>query len=398
MDSNLPTRDTHAQPQDRVMAALANASYEPGIEEPVPGWCAISRDEQSRMGITPSHLDNRKSGFLANVYTNDRGGYVVAMAGTDAGSLADHTTNARQYAGLPASQYDQARELTRLVVEARGTGNVAVTGHSLGGSLASTAALAHGLQAVVFNAAPVHNNQLGDPAQDRAAGISGQVRHYEMPGEFLGHLRRSPSQNRGLPGVQMTLTSSHGRVDPASFTAPLALHSMDATLSSMGRNPMFHGDNERSTRYYAANVRHPDAGEDARIQRAVNTVSHAYASADTPESRRRARGTDMRLAGEISRNEDIRREGGYYDRNAMLARQAPSSPATLFSSQISTPRAMSPSPEPGPSTRDHRSMSPPADSELATVMRRTRSMEPKAASSPFASKGAGKGKAPDRGR
>jgi hypothetical protein len=255
---------------------------------------------------------------------------------------------------------------------------------------------------VVFNAAPVHDRQLANPAQDRAAGVAGQVRHYEMPGEFLGHLRRSPSQNRGLPGVSMSLTSAHGRVDPQSMTAPLGLHGMNATISSMNRNEMFHGNNQRSLLYYQANVRHTDPVEAARVRQAVDYAASTWQRADTPEERRRAQGTERRLAGEVSRDEPIRREGGYLDREVMLARQAPQSPPSAFSSRISTPRVISPSPgsPASPTETDRRFAGPPADSELAAVMRRTRSAQSTASSgtSPFSPHTRAKGKEPDRGR
>lgn len=336
MDSRIPTHGTKAQQQDRTMVALANAAYDPAIREPVPGWRSLERDERRAMGVGSRHLRDERSGFRANVYTNDRGGYVVAMAGTDTSELADHVTNLRQVAGLATTQYDQARTLTARVVDAVGRENVAVTGHSLGGSLATAAALHSGTQAVVFNAAPLHNNQLPHRGADRAAGIAGQVRHYEMPGEFLGRLRRDPSRNWGLPGVRMTLTSSHGRVDSSSALAPLLLHSLDAVASSMGRNEMFHGDNTRSERYYAANVRHTDPAEDARIRRAVDISSSAYQRANTPEEIRRARGTDLRLAGEVSRNEEPQRQGGYLDRESMRSRQTANAPSPFARTMTST--------------------------------------------------------------
>ena len=71
-----------------------------------------------------------------------------------------------------------------------GDGNVAVTGHSLGGGLASAAALAIGASAVTFNASGLGNNTLeslgfNPNAIREQAAESGQIRRYAVNGDQL---------------------------------------------------------------------------------------------------------------------------------------------------------------------------------------------------------------------
>ena len=132
--------------------------------------------------------------------------YMLAFRGTD--QLADMAANAKQAAGLKASQYEQAIKLARRVHKATG-GNVIIVGHSLGGGLASAGSYATGARAITFNAAGLHSRyRQGQPGDIRAHYIVGdplsaaQDRNPRLPqaaGTRIGHSYQGPSWHQGLP-------------------------------------------------------------------------------------------------------------------------------------------------------------------------------------------------------
>lgn len=108
---------------------------------------------------------NHSSGLRAGLYTNGQGQYVLAFKGTvpfGRTTLKDIYADGAQGLGFPTGQYAHAVDLTRRLYEVYGD-NLVLTGHSLGGGLASQAAMAVGagnLPAVVFNPAAVHGRNL----------------------------------------------------------------------------------------------------------------------------------------------------------------------------------------------------------------------------------------------
>ena len=114
-------------------------------------------------------------GFAARI-TEYEGHYYIAFRGTTFTSLEDWINNAQQGVGLPASQYNQARQLAADVALTLDPGTFTFVGHSLGGGLASAAAYAGNAGAITFNAAGLHSRyQNGSPGNIRAHYIRGDV-------------------------------------------------------------------------------------------------------------------------------------------------------------------------------------------------------------------------------
>src|SRR3546814_2651561 len=91
---------------------------------------------------------------------------------------------------METQQYNQAVALAKEAEVAFGDGNVVFTGHSLGGGLASAAALSVDASAVTFNAAGLSNETLRDLGLNPNAARSeladsGQVRRYVVNGDPL---------------------------------------------------------------------------------------------------------------------------------------------------------------------------------------------------------------------
>lgn len=144
----------------------------------------------NRVNIDPASLEDPSTGFRAAIYQNQQGQYVVAYAGTDPSELPDLGADASQAFGLGAKQYNQAISLAKKAEVEFGDGNVVFTGHSLGGGLASAAALATDASAVTFNSAGLSNETLRglgfnpNAAREQVAD-SGQVRRYTVNSDPL---------------------------------------------------------------------------------------------------------------------------------------------------------------------------------------------------------------------
>jgi hypothetical protein len=114
----------------------------------------------------PRPFPERPLGFQAALYRDYvSGGYRLALRGTEMGEwdgMFDWIDNIRQALLGDSRQYDAAILLawaTNKLDTVRGRG-FELTGHSLGGGLASAAAIANEIHADVFNGAGVHRNSL----------------------------------------------------------------------------------------------------------------------------------------------------------------------------------------------------------------------------------------------
>ena len=134
--------------------------------------------------------DTGRSGFRAIVMQpvneNDRR-VVVSFAGSGA-QVGDWVNNLSQAGGNTPRQYRQAVSFAREYQNRFGS-NVILTGHSLGGGLASYASLQTGLRATAINSAALSPNNLGgnalfNPSVKRNPNIT----QYYVPGEVLTNL------------------------------------------------------------------------------------------------------------------------------------------------------------------------------------------------------------------
>lgn len=192
-------RGQDSQAIDLEMAQLSQAVYNPATTT-VGQWSRLDDAQLSAAGIDPASLENADTGFRAGIYTDGDGKYVVAYAGSN--DVQDWITNARQGIGWDAKQYDQAVQLARDAQQAFGE-NMVITGHSLGGGLAATAALATDTAAVTFNASGVHDDTLRDlgldPATVKGDAENGQIRRYNIGGEVLTAAQEDVPLLNGIP-------------------------------------------------------------------------------------------------------------------------------------------------------------------------------------------------------
>ncbi|NYZ61401.1 Mbeg1-like protein [Luteimonas deserti] len=191
------------------------------------GWNRLTPSEDgshlvdaqgNQIPIAPGALRDPQTGFDAAIYQNAEGQYVVAYRGTDnwgLGAGGDSRANGGQGLGMETAQYSQAMELANLAVDTFGAGNVAITGHSLGGGLASASMLAADVPGVTFNSSGLSNNTLAslgfNPNAARGElADSGQIRRYVVDGDPL----TLAQQDVPLPLSPPNAVGHELRIDP----------------------------------------------------------------------------------------------------------------------------------------------------------------------------------------
>lgn len=240
---------TQAQPFDVTLSQLATAVYEQREvngdlittrSNPPEGWSAVTDQQltdrgvadpqawrQQFLGFNDTVLTNPQE-FRAQVYTDGAGNYVLSYRGTAEGG-ADWDNNFTQGLGFETPDGDKfsvtaantAVEFER-VFGNNPTGdatNLAITGHSQGGGLASVGSLASGVPAVTFDASGIHPNTLDrmgiDPQAARNLAEGGQIRAYSLSSDALTRAQDSWATGLVAPdalGTQIV-------VDPARADA-----------------------------------------------------------------------------------------------------------------------------------------------------------------------------------
>jgi len=192
MSENSP----HPQPTDLEMAGLSSAVYDlPGTKGADPeAWERDTKDWE----LVESK--DHKSGFKAAVFHHkERDEYVIAFAGTE--NLTDWKANIVQGVGKNSEQHQQAVRLAQKYSDMSGS-KVTLTGHSLGGGLATIASAVTRRPAVVFNPAGVHDNTFErfdtDREDFREKAEAGLVRSYVVEGEVLDRANGISSPRKAM--------------------------------------------------------------------------------------------------------------------------------------------------------------------------------------------------------
>ena len=159
-------------------------------------------------------VNTPKTGFQAVVLKpldpNDKR-VIVAYAGSN--DRQDWITNLRQAGGETPAQYRQAVELAGKYQNKYGD-RVILTGHSLGGGLASYASLQTGLRATAVNAAPLAPNNLGgNPFFNPRVTQNPRITQYYVPGEAVTEIDRA-DLFMARPGNAIAVPGKYRRLDP----------------------------------------------------------------------------------------------------------------------------------------------------------------------------------------
>ncbi len=187
-------------PDSATLARLSNDVYNDSPQPPA-GYRVATDADLASMGLKPSDLTSTQSAFRARVYVTGAGEnqqYVVAFRGSTS-DRSDWVTNARQAAGLSSDHYSRALTIGRALARNDDV-PVTITGHSLGGGLASAAAIASGRDATTFNAAGLSQNTINQAQAINTAnnpGAVAQVSAIYVRGEILSALQDGGDQAIG---------------------------------------------------------------------------------------------------------------------------------------------------------------------------------------------------------
>jgi len=238
-----------AQPFDVTLSQLATAVY--GTRgDPPPGWSAVSDQDLRDHGVSDPTTwrqtflgggeQTTQQEFKAEVYRDCDGNFVLSYRGTAEGA-ADWENNFKQGTGFQTDPVDKfsgtavntAVEFQRVFGTPGADGkptNLAITGHSQGGGLATVGSLATGVPAVTFDASGIHPNTLdrmkfADPQQARDIAEGGQIRAYSLKSDALTQLQEGSPLGLLAPDALGTKIV----VAPG----PLAQHTLAGTVSGI---------------------------------------------------------------------------------------------------------------------------------------------------------------------
>jgi hypothetical protein len=250
--AQLTTNQTVQGPQARELALLAADVYN-DIPNPPAGFRVAGDADLGRLGLRTSDLTSTQSPFRARVYVTGAGAdakYVVTMRGSVTG--ADWRSNFQQGLGISTDHYRKALAIGQQLAKFGGNANITIAGHSLGGGLASAAAIASGRDAATFNASGLSRATLNQ-AQNihNGAGVSrsAQVNAYFVRGDILSTIQDGGDRVIGgilgglLGATIVDAPEAYGNriglsaVRPENLRwyqdNPVARHGMDWVLSSM---------------------------------------------------------------------------------------------------------------------------------------------------------------------
>ncbi len=192
--------------RDGALIQLNLAIGKPDAELPA-GYRRATPADLAKLGLSPSLLVDA-NGLKAEVFVTPDGTYVMAFAGTGAGDAHPHSLGAgfRNDAiedaiggGTMSPQTGNVLRITEALQRSGHADDVVFTGHSLGGRLATVAALDTGNAAVTYDAAGVSKatvdylaNKNGvDPNSLVNHANDGQIRRY-----YAGHDPLTAAQER----------------------------------------------------------------------------------------------------------------------------------------------------------------------------------------------------------
>ena len=179
-----------AQKKDYILALLSHGAYYQDWQH-ILGVERLNTTQLNILGIDAELLGDGTSGFQANICRYDNL-YILCFAGTN--DIVDFYANIRQGLGQYEPQYYQAVGLANILSNSV-NGKMICTGHSLGGGLASIAALASQSPGVAFSPAGLAKNTVNRIGLDydiaEQIARDGLIRFYTVQYDWLDSLQNT---------------------------------------------------------------------------------------------------------------------------------------------------------------------------------------------------------------
>ena len=176
----------------RIDSQAAAAAYDPPeIRTSPDGYHNATAAELQKLGLSSDMLEhpidpntNKATQFRAAVFIDDKtGDPLVAYQGTASGE--DVGVDVDQGLGRRTFYYDRAQKIASRVAESPSGKSARLTGHSLGGGMASAGSQASGLPATTFNPAGLHARTVPHP-------VAANIDEVYVKGEPLHGLNTMP--------------------------------------------------------------------------------------------------------------------------------------------------------------------------------------------------------------
>jgi hypothetical protein len=151
---------------------------------------------------------HEENGFHAKLYYDLRSEqFILGFGGTTFDNINDWMTNFNQFFGQQSNQYLKGIELVNNIRN-EFINKVIVTGHSLGGGIATVAAVAGKLKSFVFNPPAVHLNTLKQFDPQYIIDAENNITRFVVTGEILDLVNATISIQHRRIGTKIPLYGS----------------------------------------------------------------------------------------------------------------------------------------------------------------------------------------------
>ena len=239
-------KDKDDYDMDKAMDGLSLEQQAMLKSEKLEGYEKLNAEEMGKMNIKDSDLKDPSTGFKADIYKDKNGDYVLVYRGTY--SDPDHPENdlvhdwskewtddnMRQGLGMGSEQYKKSIKLAEKVNRNKPKGKqLTITGHSLGGGLATAAGAATGSKTYAFCPAGVHPNtykKYGVQNPDTS-----KVHTYYSNQDFLNMASNNLSLMPKAAGERIMLNTLDNFDFAKGHDLPLLLKAIQAEEAELGR-------------------------------------------------------------------------------------------------------------------------------------------------------------------